>query len=66
MKNMIIDQIDALSQSLTNDRTHLNMMMAVLSSLEDWTNVKAVVSCRKYDLEYDSILNDLKSRRISK
>ena len=59
---LIIDQIDALSQSLTNDRTHLNMMMAVLSSLEDWTNVKAVVSCRKYDLEYDSILNSLKDK----
>lgn len=59
---LIIDQIDALSQSLTNDRTHLNIMMAVLSSLEDWTNVKAVVSCRKYDLEYDSILNSLKDK----
>lgn len=59
---LIIDQIDALSQSLTNDRTHLNMTMAVLSSLEDWTNVKAVVSCRKYDLEYDSVLNSLKDK----
>lgn len=59
---LIIDQIDALSQSLANDRTHLNMMMAILSSLEDWTNVKAVVSCRKYDLEYDSVLNCLKDK----
>lgn len=58
----IVDQIDALSQSLTNDRTHLNMMMAVLSSLNDWPNVRAVVSCRKYDLEYDSVLNSLKDR----
>lgn len=59
---LIVDQIDALSQSLTNDRTHLNMMMAVLSSLNDWPNVRAVVSCRKYDLEYDSVLNSLKDR----
>ena len=59
---LIIDQIDALSQSLTNDRTHLNMMTAVLSSLGDWPNVKAVVSCRKYDLEYDSVLNGLKGK----
>lgn len=36
--------------------------MAILSSLEDWTNVKAVVSCRKYDLEYDSVLNSLKDK----
>lgn len=59
---LIVDQVDALSQSLTNDRTHLNMMMAVLSSLEDWPNVRAVVSCRKYDLEYDSVLNRLKDK----
>lgn len=59
---LIIDQIDALSQSLTNDRTHLNMMMAVLSSLNNWPNVRAVVSCRKYDLEYDSVLNSLKDK----
>ena len=59
---LIVDQIDALSQSLTNDRTHLNMMMAVLSSLDNWPNVRAVVSCRKYDLEYDSVLNSLKDK----
>lgn len=59
---LIVDQIDALSQSLTNDRTHLNMMMAVLSSLNNWPNVRAVVSCRKYDLEYDSVLNSLKDK----
>lgn len=59
---LIVDQIDALSQSLTNDRTHLNMMMAVLSSLNNWPNARAVVSCRKYDLEYDSVLNSLKDK----
>lgn len=59
---LIVDQIDALSQSFTNDRTHLNMMMAVLSSLDNWPNVRAVVSCRKYDLEYDSVLNSLKDK----
>lgn len=59
---LIVDQIDALSQSLTNDRKHLNVMMTILSSLENWNNVKAVVSCRKYDLEYDSVLNALKDK----
>ena len=59
---LIVDQIDALSQALTNDRTHLNMMMAILSSLNDWPNVRAVVSCRRYDLEYDSVLNSLKGK----
>lgn len=61
---LIVDQIDALSQSLANDRKHLDMVLAVLKSLEDWPNVSAVVSCRKYDLEYDPELNRLKDKSI--
>lgn len=57
---LIVDQIDALSQCLSNDRNHLNAILAILSSLKEWPNVRAVVSCRKYDLEYDSSLNNLK------
>lgn len=59
---LIVDQIDALSQCLTSDRRRLNMMMTMLSSLNDWPNIRAVVSCRKYDLEYDSALNSLKTK----
>ena len=58
----IIDQIDALSLSLSNDRSRLNTLISVLSSIEDWPNVRAVVSCRKYDLEYDAVLNGLKDK----
>ena len=58
----VIDQIDALSQSLSNDRNRLNTLMSVLSSLKDWPNVWTVVSCRKYDLEYDAVLNGLKDK----
>lgn len=63
---LIIDQIDALSQCLSNDRNHLNMMMALLASLGDWPNVRAIVSCRRFDLEYDSDLRSLenKAKRI--
>lgn len=63
---LIIDQIDALSQCLSNDRNHLNMMMTLLTSLGDWPNVRAIVSCRKYDLNYDSDLRTLerKAKRI--
>ena len=63
---LIIDQIDALSQCLSNDRNHLNMMMTLLTSLGDWPNVRAIVSCRKYDLNYDSDLRALerKAKRI--
>ena len=58
----IIDQIDALSLSLSTDRNRLNTLISVLSSIEDWPNVRAVVSCRKYDLEYDAVLNGLKDK----
>jgi len=57
---LIVDQIDALSQCLSNDRNHLNVMMTALSSLKDWPNVRAIVSCRNYDLDYDSDLCSLK------
>ena len=32
----------------------------MLSAIEDWPNVRAVVSCRKYDLEFDAVLSGLK------
>jgi len=57
---LIVDQIDALSQCLSNDRNHLNAILSILSSLKEWPNVRAVVSCRKYDLEYDASLNNIK------
>lgn len=59
---MFIDQIDALSQCMSNDRGHLNVMMTLLSSLENWPNVRAIVSCRNYDLNYDSDLCNLKNK----
>ncbi len=59
---LFIDQIDALSQCMSNDRSHLNVMMTMLSSLEDWHNVRAIVSCRNYDLNYDSDLLNLKNK----
>jgi hypothetical protein len=59
---LIIDQIDALSQCMSNDRSHLNVLMTMLSSLEDWHNVRAIVSCRSYDLNYDSELFNLKKK----
>lgn len=53
----VIDQIDALSQYLTNDREKINLFVTLLSKLRNDQNVKIVVSCRKYDLEYDNELN---------
>lgn len=58
----IIDQIDALSQYLSNDRNKLNILLNVIVAWEKKYNkdVRIIVSCRKYDLEYDPSLSQLK------
>ncbi len=57
---LFVDQIDALSPCIVNDRSRLNILIAILSSLSEWKNVKSVVSCRTYDLDYDADLFRLK------
>lgn len=56
---VVIDQIDALSQYLTNDRGKINLFVTLLSKLREYNDIRIVVSCRKYDLEYDSKLHSL-------
>ena len=58
---LIIDQIDALSQILSNDRDKLNVLLDTVASLkvESSHSTRVIVSCRKYDLMYDSSLKPL-------
>lgn len=58
---LIIDQIDALSQSLSNDRQKLNVLLDAVSSLksDSPSTTRIIVSCRRYDLIYDSSLKSL-------
>lgn len=56
---VIIDQIDALSQYFSNDRDKINMFVTLISRLKDYRDVRIVVSCRKYDLEYENNLKSL-------
>lgn len=58
---LIVDQIDALSQSLSSDRQKLNVLLDAVSSLKDEasTRTRIIVSCRCYDLIYDSSLKTL-------
>lgn len=58
----IIDQIDALSQYLSNDRDKLNILLNVIVAWEKKSSkdIRIIVSCRKYDLEYDPSLSQLK------
>lgn len=57
---VIIDQIDALSQYLSNDRAAINAMMDMVSLGEKYGGkLKTVVSCRNYDMRFDASLRSL-------
>ncbi|NDV56544.1 NACHT domain-containing NTPase [Bacteroides sp. 519] len=62
---LLIDQIDALSQSLSNDRAQINAYYSILSKFSSLTysNLRIIVSCRKFDLNYDPILSNLKTNK---
>lgn len=57
---LLIDQIDALSLSLSSNRTPLRSILKLIEQVRLVPHVRIVLSCRPYDLEYDPILNDLK------
>ncbi len=56
---IIIDQIDALSLSLSSDRTPLNSIVKFIRDLNSIKGVRVLVSCRDYDIEYDPALREL-------
>ena len=57
---LLIDQIDALSLSLSSNRTPLRSLLKVIGQVQHIPNVRVVISCRPYDLEYDPLLDNLK------
>ena len=57
---LLIDQIDALSLSLSSNRTPLRSLLNLIDHVQYIPNVRVVISCRPYDLEYDPLLDNLK------
>src|SRR5574344_2185378 len=53
---LLVDQIDALSQSMSNDRRAINYQDNLIQQVKQIPNSKIVVSCRPYDMQYDPIL----------
>lgn len=60
---LLVDQIDALSQSLSSDRKPLNTYHRMIQRLSRLQNIRIVISCRIYDLDYDPLLKDYKSKK---
>lgn len=56
---LLIDQIDALSLSLSSNRTPLRSLLKLIKQIQHISNVRVVISCRPYDLEYDPLLDEL-------
>lgn len=57
---LLIDQIDALSLSLSSNRTPLRTLLKLIERVKQIKNVRIVISCRPYDLEYDPLLDSIK------
>ena len=63
---LLIDQIDALSQSLSNDRAQINAYFSIINKFSNpiYSNLRIIISCRKFDLNYDPILSRLRTKKI--
>ena len=57
---LLIDQIDALSLSLSSNRTPIRSILKLIEQVRLIPHVRVVISCRPYDLEYDPNLNEMR------
>ena len=53
---LLVDQIDALSLTLSSNRKPLRSILRFIQNVQSEDKVRIVVSCRPYDLEYDPFL----------
>lgn len=60
----IIDQIDALSLSLSSSRHAINSYDRLIKQLESLPNARIIISCRTYDLDYDASLRAYKKNKV--
>jgi hypothetical protein len=63
---LIIDQIDALSQSMSTDRNYLTVIRSLIDHYTHDTNVRIIVSVRIFDLHYDPSLRVYKNIKTVK
>lgn len=63
---VIIDQIDALSLSLSKNRSQINNYTNLIYELSQIKGIRIIVSCREYDLKYDPRLTQFKNREVVK
>lgn len=63
---ILIDQLDALSQTLSTNREYIQTYNRLIADLSFQSNVRIIISTRSYDLNYDAELSIYKSDKYSK
>lgn len=61
---VLIDQIDALSQTLSSQREPIDAYRLLIETIKHIANVRIVISVRTYDLNYDPDLQMYKSQKV--
>lgn len=62
---IIIDQLDALSQSLSSNREYIQTYNRLIADLSYHPNIRIIISTRSYDLNYDADLREYKSNEYA-
>lgn len=60
---LIIDQIDALSKTLSADRNPITLLDSLINAVVRIKDVRIIVSCRPYDLDFDPLLKKYEYRK---
>lgn len=60
---VLLDQLDALSLSLSSDQTTLDVVLSTILHLRGYENIRIVASCRIFDLNNDPRLSRIKVDR---
>jgi len=61
---VIIDQLDALSQTLSSNREYIQTYNRIINELLDERNIRVIISSRSYDLKYDAELSVYRSNEF--
>lgn len=62
---VIIDQLDALSLTLSSNREYLQTYNRLINELLDEKNIRIIISSRSFDLNYDADLSVYKSDKFA-
>ncbi|MFD0798491.1 hypothetical protein ACFQZJ_13545 [Maribacter chungangensis] len=62
---VIIDQLDALSQTLSSNREYIQTYNRIVNELIDEKNIRIIISSRSFDLKYDAELSIYKSNKYA-